>query len=72
MLANGEANFDHNDLEGRPRTDITSNNQSRGPNRWSAVQGDVLRSFASTDTHCKNKVQRGVTKYLKRKLLPPY
>ena len=58
--------------ESRPRTDVTSTNQSRGPDRRSAVQGDVPGSSADTDKHCKNKVQRGVLKYLRRKLLPPH
>ena len=41
--------------ESRPRTDVTSTNQSRGPDRRSAVQGDVPGSSADTDKHCKNK-----------------
>ena len=41
--------------EGRPRKNVTSANQSRGPNRWSVVQGDVPRSSAGTDKHYKNK-----------------
>jgi len=58
--------------EDRLRTNVTSANQSQGSNRWFAVQGDVLGSFVGTDKHCKNKVQRGVLKYLRRKLLPPH
>ena len=58
--------------EGRPRANVTLDNQSRVPNRWSAVQGDVPGSSTGTDKHCKNKVHRGVLKYLRRKLLPPH
>ena len=56
----------------RPRTNVTSNKQSRGPNRWYAVQGDIPGNSEGIDMHCKNKVQREVLKYLKRKLLPPH
>ena len=58
--------------EGRSRTNVTSDNQSQGLNRWSAVQGDVPGSSAGTDKHCKKKVQKGVLKYLRRKLLSPH
>ena len=56
--------------EGKPRTNVTSDNQNQGSNRWSTIQKDVLGSFAGTDKPCKNKVQRGVLKCLRRKLLP--
>ena len=51
---------------------VTSDKQSQDPNRWSVVQGDVPRIPTGTDKHYKNKVQREVLKYLKRKLLPLY
>jgi len=58
--------------KGRPKLNVTSGKQSRDQSRWSAVQRDVLGNFASTDKYCKNKVQRRVLKYLRRKLLPPH
>ena len=58
--------------EGRPRTNVTSDKQNRGPNRWSAVQRDIPESSGGTNKHYKNKVQREVLKYLRRKLLPPH
>ena len=58
--------------EGMPRTNVTLDTQSRDPNRLSAVQKDVPGSSAGTDKHCGNKVQRGVLKYPRKKLLPPH
>ena len=55
--------------EGMPRTNVILDTQSRDPNRLSAVR-KVPGSFAGIDKHCKNKVQMGVLKYLRRKLLP--
>ena len=55
--------------EGRPRTNVTLDKQSRGPTRWSAVQRDIPGNSAGTDKHCKNKVQMGVLEYLRRMLL---
>ena len=55
--------------EGRPMTNVALANQSQGPNRQSVVQEDVPGSFTGTDKHCRNKVQRGILKYLRRKLL---
>ena len=53
--------------KGRPRTNVTSVNQSRDPNMWSAVDGDVLRSSAGTDKHCKNRSTEGSPKISKEK-----
>ena len=73
MLVNEEVSFDHNGpLKVRLRMNASSANPSRGPWRWSAVQGDVPRSSAGADKYCRNKGQRGVLKYLRRKLLPPH
>ena len=57
--------------EGGLRMNASSDNQSRGLKRWSAVQGNVLGSSVGMDKHCRNIEQGGVLKYL-RKLLPPY
>jgi len=48
--------------EGRPMTNVTSANQSGGPNRWSAIQGDVLGSSVGMDKHCKNRRIEGSPK----------
>ena len=58
--------------EGTPRTKVTSNKQSQGPNKRSTIQKDVLRSSTGTDKHCQNKVQRGILKYLRGKLQSPH
>ena len=59
--------------EGTPRTnvtlDVTSDKQSRDPNKRSTIREDVPRSSASTDKHGKNQVQRRVQKYLKGKAM---
>ena len=56
----------------RLRTNVTSDKQSRGPNRWYAIQRDVPGNSVGTDKHCENKVQREVLKYLEGKLIPPH
>ena len=53
MLVN-KVSFGHDGPEGVPRMNASSNNQSRGQKRWSAVQGNVLGSFIGTDRHCRN------------------
>ena len=53
--------------EGRPRINATSANQSQGPNKWSAFQGDVLGSPASINKHCKNRSTEGSPKISKEK-----
>ena len=56
MLVNEEVSFDHNGpLKVRLRMNASSTNPSRGPWRWSAVQGDVPRSSAGADKYCRNK-----------------
>ena len=58
--------------EGRPMTNVSLDRKSRGLNRWSAIQGNVLGSSIDTNKHCRNIGQGGILKYLRRKLLPPY
>ena len=55
-----------------PRTNPSLDKPSRGLDRQPAIWKDFLGSPASIDNHCKNKVQRRVLKYLRRKLLPPH
>jgi len=56
----------------RPRMNVTLSKQSWYPNRWSAIHKDFLENSADTDKHCKKEVQRGILKYLGRKLLPSH
>ena len=58
--------------EGDLRTNVSSANQSRGPKGWSAIQGNVLGNSVDTNKHYRNIGQRGVLKYLRRKLLSPH
>ena len=58
--------------EGRPMTNVSLDRKSRGSNRWSAIQGNLLGSSIDTNKHCRNIGQGGILKYLRRKLLPPY
>ena len=58
--------------EGGPRMNASSTDQSRGPERWSVVQGNVPRNSVGTDKHYENIGQGKVLKYLRRKLLPPH
>ena len=58
--------------KGNPRMNAFSANQSRGPNGWSAVQGNVPGNSVDTDKHYRNIGHGGVLKYLRRKLLPPH
>ena len=53
MLVN-EVSFGHDGPEGVPRMNASSNNQSRGQKRWSAVQWNVLGSFIGMDRYCRN------------------
>ena len=41
--------------EGKSRTNVISDDQSQGLNRWSAVQGDVPRSSFGMGKYCRNK-----------------
>ena len=58
--------------KGVPRTNSTSDKPSRGPNKRSAIRKDIPIGPTGVDKHGKNKVQREVLKYLRRKLLPPH
>ena len=58
--------------EGMPRINISSANQSRGPNRQSAIQRNVPESSIGMGKHCRNIEQGGVLKYLGKKLLSPH
>ena len=55
------------DQEVGPRMNASLANQNRGPQRWSAVWGNVLRSSVGMNKHCRNKGQRGVLKISKEK-----
>jgi len=56
--------------EGGPRMNASSADQSRCPERWSAILGNVPGNSTSMDKHYKNIGQGGVLKYLRRKPLP--
>ena len=71
MLVNEKVNFGHKGPRGWARMNVSSANPSRGPKRWSTVQGNILGNSVKTDNHYKNIRQKGVLKYLKRKLIPP-
>ena len=58
--------------EGRPRTNVTSANQSRGSNRWSAILMNIPGSSTGMDKYCRNIGWKGILNYLKRKLLLPH
>ena len=59
-------------LEVRPRMNASSANLSRGPWRWFVVRVDNPGSSVGANKHCRNKGQRRLLKYLRRKLLPPH
>ena len=71
MLVNEKVSFGHKGPRGWVEDNASSAEQSRGPKRWSAVQGNVPGNFVGTDKHYRNIGQGGVLKYLRRKLLPP-
>ena len=53
--------------EGELRINASSASQSRGPMRWSTVQGNVPGSFIGTNEHCRDIRQWGVLNYLRGK-----
>ena len=54
--------------EGELRINASLASQSRGPKRWSIVQGNVLGSSIGTNEHCRDIRQWGVLNYLRRKV----
>ena len=53
--------------EGGLRMNASSADQSRGPERWSTILGNVLGNSVGTDKHYRNIGQGEVLKYLRRK-----
>ena len=58
--------------EGGLTMNDSSAEQSRGPERWYVVLGNVLGNSVGTDKPYKNIGQGEVLKYLRRKLLSPH
>ena len=58
--------------KGEQRINVSLANQSRGPKGWFAVQENISGNFVDTDKHYRNIGQKGVLKYLRRKLLAPH
>ena len=53
--------------EGETRINASLASQSRGPKRWSTVQGNVPGCSVGTNEHCRDIRQWGVLNYLRGK-----